>query len=97
SIDIDVSDALESGALELLDGNPAVVEHAKARGAIARGVMQSGDRHEGAAALAHHDGLHGAQGRADDAGGSLVDALEGRSVAGVEQSGAARGRAAHEL
>jgi hypothetical protein len=57
-VDVDVSDALQSRALQQLDRHPAVVEDAKARRALARRVMEPGDGHEGAAALAAHDRLH---------------------------------------
>ena len=51
-IDVDVGDALEAGTLELLDGYAAVVEHAEPGCAVARRMVQPGDRHEGAPAVA---------------------------------------------
>ena len=46
-VDVDVGDALEAmRAAQQLDDDAAIVEHAKARGAVARRVMQAGDRHE---------------------------------------------------
>src|SRR3984957_1741797 len=41
-VDVDVGDALETGTLEQLDGDPAVVEDAETRRVIARGTMESG-------------------------------------------------------
>ena len=46
-IDVDIRDASEpETAAQQLDGDSAVVEYAKARGVVARGVVESGDRHE---------------------------------------------------
>ena len=52
-IDVHVGDALQPVALaQQLDRDAAIVEHAEPGGAIARGVMQPGDRHEAAPRLA---------------------------------------------
>jgi hypothetical protein len=96
-VDVDVADALQSRTLEQLDGHTAVVEHAEAGGAIARGVVQSRDGHEGAPALALHDRLHGAQGGAHHARGRFIHAAEGRRVAGIEKSATALRAVPHEL
>src|SRR5262249_11582449 len=96
-VDVDVGDVLETRALELLDSDTAVVEHAEARGAVARRVVQPSDRHEGAPALPLHDRLHAGERRTHDPGGRLIHAPERGRIAGVEKTRAARGTLAHEL
>ena len=97
-IDVDVGDALRAlRASQQLDDDAAVVEDAEAGGVVARGMMQAGDRHEGAATLALHDRLRRTQGRAHHAGRRLVDATERRRVAAIQKAAAAGGALAHEL
>ena len=96
-VDVDVGDALEARALQQLDRHAAVVEHAETGRAVARGVMQARDRHEGTPAFAVHDRLHRTQGGADHARGRLVDTSERGCVAGIEKTGAAGGAFAHQL
>ena len=94
-VDVDIGDAFQSRAFQQFDRHAAVVENAEACSAITRGVMQARDRHEGAPALAVHDGLRRTQGRADHARGRLVDATKRGRVAGIEEAGAAGGALAH--
>ena len=86
-VDVHVSNALQAVIPpQHFHGHAAVVEHAETGGRAARGVMQTGDRNEGAARLARHDLLGGEQRRADHVGRRLVDAAPRRRVAGVEES-----------
>ncbi len=97
-VDVDVGDAPEAVTPpQRLDDHAAVVEDAEARGAVARGVVQATDRHEGAAPRSGHDPISRAQARADDGGGGLVHTAKARGVAGIEHAAAELGTALHEL
>ena len=79
------------------DDDAAIVEHAESCGLVARGVMQSGDRRERAAALARHDPLGCRKAPADDRRRDLEHAPEVRRVTGVEIAVALLGASLHEF
>ena len=84
-VDIDVGDALQAVELaQILRGDAAVVEHAETGGAVARGVVKPGDRHERTLRIAVHDRVNRRQRRADDRGCRVEDTGQRRRVAAVE-------------
>ena len=74
-----------------LDRDTAVVEDAETGGGIAPGVVQSGDGYEGPPRLAAYQVGDGCQHGANDPGGGLVHADEGRGVALIEIAGPGHG------
>jgi sulfate-transporting ATPase len=96
-IDVNISDARKTVmAAQPLDGDAAIVQSAESRSATARGVVQSGNRHEGPPRTARHDGLGRRQRRADDIRSDLEHAIECRGIAPVEVALAA-GRATADI
>lgn len=97
-IDVDVGDRAQPvPPPQRLDHDATVVEHAEARGAVARRVVQPADRHEGAGARVRHDPLAGqTTRRADHGGRGLVDAAT-RRIPTVEAAGTRPGLLAHEV
>ena len=91
-VDINVGDARNAmGAPQMLDDHAAIVEDAEARGALARRVMQAGDRHEGAPVRAAHDPVRGRQARTHNASGRLEYAAKRGRVSSVQPAAAAMG------
>ena len=93
-IDIDIGHAMQAmHRTQGFDRHTAVVEHAKARGTVPAGMMQTGDGDKGAPALARHQPVNGIQHAAHDKGGGLIDTRKGRGVPQVQIAGAGGGLA----
>src|SRR6185312_16212735 len=97
-VDVDVGHPLQPElAAQKLDGDSAIVEYAKARGVVARGMMEPRDRHECVTEVACHDALGRRQGRSHHTGCGLVHAAKGRRIPAVEIALPACGALPHEF
>ena len=84
-IDVDIGHARHAAVrAQCSIDHAAIVEHAEAGGAPARGMVQAADRHEGAPARAVEYPLGRRQAGADHAGGGLEHAAKGGRVAAVQ-------------
>lgn len=70
----------------MLDDDATVVEHAKARRTVTTGMVQPGNRHEGAFCLAVHQPVRGIKHRAGHRGCSLEHADKRRCIALIEKA-----------
>src|SRR6185437_7123172 len=97
-VDVYVGDTAQpEPAAKQLDGNPAVVEDAEAGSVVARGVVESGDRHERMTELPRHDALGRCQRRAHHTGCGLVYTAKSRRITRIEVTLPARRAVPHEL
>ena len=87
-VDVNVGDTLHTVAsAQVFDRNPAVIKYAEPGSAVARRVMQTGDRHERPSKIAVHDLIHGAKHCADDGRGSFINAGQSGRIALIEETG----------
>ncbi len=97
-VDIDVGDRAQSVlAPQDLDCDTAIVEHAEARGPIARCVMEPCNRNECALRPIRHERIDADERRTDDAERGLEDAALRRRVAAVQEALPRRGTFANEF
>ena len=97
-IDVDIGYALEPARrAQPLDHDAAIVQRTKPGRTAPRGVMQTGDRHEGAAHKAEHHRLGRRERTAGDVGGRLENAAEHRRVAAIQMPDPLARARLHEL
>ena len=97
-IDVDIGYALEPARrAQPLDHDAAIVQRTKPGRTAPRGVMQTGDRHEGAAHTAEHHRLGRRERTAGDVGGRLENAAEHRRVAAIQMPDPLARARLHEL
>ncbi len=97
-IDVDVGDSFQTITFaQQLDGHAAIVEHAEARGLVARGVVEAGNRHETVAGRTAHDGVRRIERGADDGRGRLEHAPKRGRVALIQHALAGDGAFPHQI
>lgn len=95
-VDIDIGDAVDAvAAAQCLDQDAGIIEYAEAGRDVAAGMVQAGDRNEGAPHSALHDIGQCGEHAAGDRRGSLEYPFEGRRVAGIEKAVAGFGLSLH--